>query len=177
MAELAVPLLVVGAGAQIAGSFAAARGQEYAGEVSAQESLTAAAVADYNAKVKEREAQAIEQKSRFESQRQASAAARTMSALEAKLGASGGATTSGVPLLLLAEQQSESDLENLMIGYEGRVEASRARSEAGLESYQADVLRQRAKNQRKAGKLAGRSTLITGLGGGISSLGTALAVD
>jgi hypothetical protein len=140
---MAVPALLMAAG-----TLFGAYGQYQAGEESA-------AVAKYNQQVKEREAQAAEQRSLIESRKQARAAARKMSELQAGLGASGALTTSGAPLKIMSEQAKESELENLEIGLEGSTEAQRLRSEGKM-------LRREGESQRRASRISAGSTLLTG---------------
>lgn len=174
MGALALPLMIAGIGTQVAGAVAAARGQRYAAEVAAAEAESQAALANYNAQLAEREAQAIEQKTKYEQQKQAEEAERRMGALEAGLGAAGAVTTTGTPLLIQAKQASEFELENLMIGYEGETEAAKARSEAEMQRYQSRIYQQRVGYEKKAGRIAAGTTLLTGFGSAGTMLGGAL---
>jgi len=115
------------------------------------------AMAEYNAKVQEREAQAAEQKAMIESRRQAAEAARQMSTLRARMGASGVISTTGAPLEIQAEQARQSELENAMIGYEGVTEAQRLRSGAAQTRYAGKVAKQ-------ASRIKAGTTLLTGFG-------------
>src|SRR4030042_4318584 len=95
----------------LAGTALGAFGEYQAGE-------DESAMAEYNAKVQKREAQAAEQRSIVESRRQAQAAARKLGTLRGGLGASGAVTTAGAPLEIQAEQAKEFEQENLMVGFE-----------------------------------------------------------
>lgn len=155
---MAVPALMgVGIGMQALGMFQ--QGQAAAAEARAQQQ-----VAQYNAKVAEREAQAIEQKTAFEQQRQAEEAARIEGSLRANLGASGAVPSEGTPLMLQSKQAAESELDNLMIGYEGQIGAGRARSQSRLDKMQAGIYSQKASNARTAGMIGAGTTLLTGFG-------------
>jgi outer membrane receptor for ferrienterochelin and colicin len=151
MGALAVPLFIGGIGLQVAGTIQTAQAEKAAGE-------QAAAEAQFQAQLAEREAKSIEQRTQYEQQKQAQASARGMSTLQAGLGASGVVTTAGAPLLLQAKQASEYELENLMIGWQGTEEATMARTQA---SWQ----RRRAGYEKSAGKAVAGTTLLTGLGG------------
>jgi hypothetical protein len=140
---LAAGLLLAGAGLQ-------AYGQYQAGE-------EASAVADYNAQVKEREAQAAEQRSMIQSRKQAQAAARKMSELRAGFGTAGAVSTSGAPLQIIGEQAKQSEMENLEIGYEGTTEAKKLRSEGAM-------IKREGKSARRAGRIGAGATLLTGFG-------------
>jgi len=80
----------------------------------------------------------------------------------AGMGAAGAVTSAGTPLLIQAKQQAESELENLMIGYEGATQASRLRSEANLQRTQGKIYGQKAKTARTASYIGAGSTLLTG---------------
>lgn len=153
-------LLGAGLGLGAVGTIMQAQAQREAGEA-------AAAEANYQAQLAEREAKAVEQRTLYEQQKQRQAAARGLSALQAGLGASGVVTTAGAPLLLQAKQASEYELENLMIGYEGSEEAKLARAQASMQ-------RQAAGYHKKAGRIGAMSTLITGFGGLATMAGTSM---
>lgn len=110
------------------------------------EAKSAQNIANYNAAVMEREAEAIRQKARFEQRRQVKAGERIKSSLLAALGASGADITVGAPLELQAEQAAELELENILIGYEGEVGAQRALSQAALDRLQGRLYRQKGRN-------------------------------
>jgi len=143
MAQLAIPLM-------IAGTLMTAYGQR-------EEGTAEHDAANYNALVKEREAQAIEVKSKIESQRQAEEASRRMSSLQANLGASGAVTTTGAPLAVLGEQAKQDDLENLMIGYNYSVDAQLKRNEGEQLKYAGDMA-------RYSSRIKSTSTLLSGFG-------------
>jgi hypothetical protein len=174
MGALALPLMLAGVGIQVAGTVAAARGERYAGEAEAAQAQSQAALAQYNAQLQERQAQAIEQKTTYEQQKQAEEAARRMSALQAGLGGAGVVTTAGTPLLIAAKQTSEDELSNLMIGYEGRIQAGQARSATEMERYQSRMYQQQAKYAKQAGRMRAGTTLLTGFGRAGTMLGGAL---
>ncbi len=157
MAPLAVPLMIGGIGL-------AAAGEIQAGRVAGAEAESQEAIANYNAAVQEREAQAIEQRTGIEQQRQAQEAARAMSRMQARIGVSGAVPTAGAPLRVQARQASEFELENLTIGYRGATEAARARSAAGIERIQAKVFGRKAKTVKRAGFMRAGTTLLTGFG-------------
>lgn len=137
-------------GLTIGGTLLSAFGKYQAGEEDN-------AVARYNAKLKEREAKAAEQKALIESRQQAEAAARKMSSLRAAISKSGAVSSTGTALAVLGKQAEESEKENLMIGYEGATESQRLRSEA-------EGLRYEGKVARRAGRIGAGATLLTGFG-------------
>lgn len=138
----------------LAGIGMQAWGQKSAGDESA-------AVAKYNQQVKEREAQAAEQRAKIESRKQALESSRKMSELRAGLGASGAVTTAGAPLEIMAEQSRQSDLENREIGYEGLQESATRRAEGVM-------IAREGRAARRAGRIGAGATLLTGFGSVLS---------
>ncbi len=149
--------------ATVAGTGIAAAGAIQQGRVAAAQAESAQNIANYNALVQQREAEAIRQKTAFEQKRQAERGIRTKSALTAALGAAGG-LGSPVAADLAAEQAAELELENLLIGFEGEVGAQRAETQAELDRLQGRLFRQRGKAARKASLVRAGGTLLTGFG-------------
>jgi len=152
MAELAI----IGGGLQAMGSMQQGRAAQ-------QEASSMRAMAEYNAAVQRRQAEAERQKARFEQKRQAQAGKRTMAALEARIAKAGG-TGSPVAADLAAEQAAELELENLLIGYEGETRAQRSESQAAIDTMQAGIYKKRGKNYRRAGMIGAGTSLLTGFG-------------
>ena len=65
---------------------------------------------------------------------------------------------------ILAKQRSELELKNLMIGNEGLLEASQARSQAGAYRMQAKMFGQQARNTLLGGFLGAGGDIGRGLG-------------
>lgn len=149
----------------LAGTGLMAGSQIYSGIAAREEAKNAEAVADYNASVMEQEAKSIEAKAKFDSIRQAEEAARIKGSLTAELGTSGVDVSVGAPLLLIAKQASESELDNLMIGYEGYLAASRARSQATNYKLQGDLAKQRGRNKMIGSFMGAGGSLLTGFAG------------
>lgn len=150
-------LAAMGIGMQGFGMYA--QGQAAAAQAKAQQ-----AVSEYNARVAEQQAKAEEQAAAFRSRRQAEDAAGYQSSLQAAIGASGVVSTEGAPLLIQARQAGESELENLLIGYEGQLGADRARSQAQLHRLQAGIYGQRAGAARRGGLFGAGTSLLSGFG-------------
>jgi hypothetical protein len=110
-------------------------------------------VALYNAKVDEQNAKSIEAAGILKSQQQAEEADRTQSTIEAGIGISGASSDAGSPLLIQAKQASQSELENLMIGYDTQTGAQQQRIQGVLDTTQAKYLKQQAKNRLVGGFL------------------------
>ena len=156
LAKYATTMIVAGTGISAAGAI-------QAGRVAEAEGKSRQNIAEYNALVQEREAEALRQKAGFESKRQAKRAARVKSALTAALGAAGG-LGSPVAADLAAEQAAELELENLLIGFGGEVEAGRAETQAELDRLQGKLYRRRGKAEKAASYYRAGGTLLTGFG-------------
>ncbi len=148
------PLLIAGIAMSTAGA-------AYSGISAYQQGQAESAQNKYNAELEQQHAKEIEKATEVKQQRQAEEAARAMSTMEAGMGKAGIVSTAGTPLMIQAKQASELELQNLMIGYEGGIEAGQARSQA--EIY---------KMKSKAARQAGMSGLISG---GLTAGGTLLA--
>lgn len=123
------------------------------GYFGALEAKNQAKIALYNSKVEEQAAKTAELVGAYKSVKEAEAAERRKSSLEAGIGASGAVTTEGSPLLIQAKQASESELSNLMIGYETNLEAQQHRNQKALDLLQMKILRKSAKYKMIAGFL------------------------
>jgi len=159
-------LSTLAAYAAVAGTGLQAYGQFQAGRAASAEAESRQNIAEYNAQIQEREAKAIEQRTALEQRRQAEAAARQQSALEAGLGAAGAVTTVGAPLMLQAKQASESELENLMIGYTGREQATAARTQAKLDIMGGKLAKQRGRAIARGRYIGAGTTLLSGFATG-----------
>ncbi len=155
MAPLAIPLMIMG-------TAASAGGQIYSGMAANSEGKSAQNMAEYNAKLQEREAQAIEQRSAIEQKRQAQAAARQRSTMIAGMAKSGNVISEGSPLQILSEQAGESELENMMLGYNSAVEAQRARSQGQADIMQGKIARRAGKNTRFGSFIGAGATALSG---------------
>lgn len=171
---MSAPLIVasIGTAAVVGGTVMTAYAQSRAAEAEQVQYTGQQAMADYNAVIAEREALAIEARSLYEQQLQSQEAERYKSMMRAGLGASGVVSSAGTPLLIQSKQAAESELENLMIGFEGQTAASRARSQAKLYRMQSDIYGQQAKYALKAGKIRAGTTLLTGFGQAMSGMGS-----
>lgn len=138
-------------------------GQFQAGRAAEAEAKSLRNIAEFNAAVQEREAEAARQKGRFEQKRQAERGARVKSALTAKIAREGG-IASPVAADVAVEQAAELELENLLIGYEAETEAKRAESQAELDRLQGEIVREKGRQLRRAKTIQAGTTLLTGFG-------------
>ena len=147
----------------LVGTGVAAYGQYQQGQAAEKEAKSAQNMANYNAKVEEQKAEAIRKRAAFDQKRQAKQASEARSSLIARLGTSGGL---GSPVAgdLVAEQESELELENLLIGYQGEVGAKKAESQATLDRLQGSLASKKGKNLRTASYYGAGSSLLTGFG-------------
>ena len=125
-------------------------------------------IAEFNAKVAEQEAKAARLRSGFAQQRQAKEAERIKSRIQAGIGEAGGAG-SPVAIDIELEQAKELELENLLIGFEGEVEAGRAESRAVLDRLQGKLAKQRGKSAARAANIrfgVQLASVAAGIGGG-----------
>ena len=148
-----LPLLAMGLGMQAGSSI-------MSGFFGANQKKNEAAIAKYNAAVMRMRAEAIRMQTKFRQARQAEAGARIQGELRASIGGSGIVSTQGAPLLALALQKSETELENYMIGYEGRQLAEEAENQA----LEFDM-------QKQWARIGARQSMIGGfLGAGASGM-------
>ncbi len=146
----------------VAGLATQVYGQIQSGMAAAAEGKSQENLAKYNAALQEREAKAIEQRTRLEQLQQAKEAERRMGTLQARLGASGVVSTAGTPLLIQSMQAEESELENLRIGYQGSEQALAARQQGQLDLLSGKLARQRGRAARAGSFIGAGTTLLTG---------------
>jgi len=151
------------AGLKMIGTGISVAGQLQAGRVAEAEMTSAQRMADYNARLKEREAKIKRQETGFAQKRQAERAARIRSTLTARLGKAGGI---GAPVAadLAAAQAEELELEQAMIGYMGETAAVSAESQAELDRLQGKIYGRRGKAARRASYYRAGTSLLTGFG-------------
>lgn len=147
-----------------AGAGTMAAGQIQKGRAAEREGSTAYKIGLYNRDVQEREARAIEQKTRFESLRQAKEARRIRGKLRTKIAASGAEMGTGAAFDLEEEQLAELELENLLIGYEGGQRAARVRRQGEMDVVAGIMAKKRGKAAQKASYIEAGSTILTGFG-------------
>jgi hypothetical protein len=148
-----------------------AGGQAYSGMAANAEGKSAQNMANYNASLSEREAQMTEQKTAIQQKQQAGEAERRQSTMIANMGASGVVGTSGTPLLIQAQQAEQDELQNLMIGFEGAEQARGLRSEAVLQRLEGKKARMKGKAERTGKFIGAGSTLLSGFGQALGSMG------
>jgi hypothetical protein len=130
------------------------------------EGKSAQNIAEFNAQVEEQRAIAAKAKAKFEQQRQAKKGTAIKSAQIAKL-AKGGGLGSPVAGDLVAEQASELELENLLIGFEGEVASQQSLNQAELDRLSGKLSKQRGKATARAANVGFGIQLGTLAAGGV----------
>lgn len=121
-------------------------------------------IANFNAAVAKQEGVAVKERAKFGQKRQAKRAVKAESALTAKLAAAGG-LSSPVAGDILAEQAAESELESLLIGFEGEVAARRAETQAELDKLQGRLSKAKGKAAARAANIRFGTQVATLAGG------------
>jgi hypothetical protein len=140
----------VAASIAVIGTTVAAYGQYQAGQ--AQE-----ATANYNAKLAENEAKAKEQQAHVESLQMQKQKERLAASQRAGFAKGGSVITEGTPLLLMAEQAGQAELDILNNQRNRAMESTALRSEATLSKFQ-------GKQAAKASNISAGTTLLQGAG-------------
>lgn len=127
----------------------------------------------FNQQVQEREAQAIEQKAKFDQLQQEKEARRIRGSLRTQLAASGAELGVGATAALESEQLAKLELENMLIGFEGRKGAARARRQGEMDVIAGRQAKRRGKAAERASRIKAGTTLLTafataGVGGGMT---------
>jgi len=140
------------------------------------EGKSAQNIANFNAEVAEQEGKAAQARAGFDQIQQEKEAQRIKSRLRAGIGGAGGGG-SKVETDILASQAEESELENLLIGFEGEVASQRSKSKATGLRLEGRLARQRAKSAaRRAnvqfGVQLASIAFLSGFGGGAPAGGT-----
>ena len=109
-------------------------------------------ISNYNAKVSEQNAKAEELRANFNQIQQEKEAQRLRSKLSANIGAAGG-SGSPVALDIKLQQAEESELENLLIGYEGEVKSQKLKNQAVLDRLQGQLYHMAGHNAARAANI------------------------
>lgn len=148
----------------IMGAVASAGAAVYSGIEAQKQGREAHEMADIQAQALEEEAEARRRKGAFDQERQVEAAQREMGELTAGLSFAGAVPSKGYALNILGKQASELKLENLLMGYESGLEASRSESQAGFAKMQGDIERRRGRSRAIGSYTGAGGSLLSGLG-------------
>jgi hypothetical protein len=114
----------------LAATAVSATGTYMEGQAKADAARGQAELGRHNAVVTEKDAIATEAKTRFDQIRQVLSGERTIATMRAFGGASGALVSAGASMHAIAQQLSENELQNALIGHAGRTQADRLRSKA-----------------------------------------------
>ncbi len=156
--DMALPLLfLLGTGAKIFS-------QIQQGRIADAQGRAEQRLAERNALVEEQNAKAREEKARFDQLRHVERGEGILGRLRAALGKSGARLDVGAPIRVLSEQAEELELENLLIGHEGAVEAAQFKERAVISRFKGSLARKRGKAARKTSLLRAFSTTVGAAG-------------
>ncbi len=133
-----------------------------AGRAKSRELAERQAMERHKEKLAKRDADAAQRKADFEQTRHVLAGKGVMDSMLVAQSAAGARTDVGAPLRVRAQQWAEIELDNFLIGLEGRELKTRFTEEAKLHHRQAHIFGKAAKHAFYAGHLgAGTQTLGT----------------
>ena len=147
----------IGAVTAVAGTAVSVYGQVQSGK--AQK-----ATANYNARLAENEAKAKEQQAHVESQQMQRQKERLQASQRAGFAKGGAMITEGTPLLLMAEQAGNAELDILNNQRNRAMEGVSLKSEASMQKYQ-------GKQAARAANIGAGATALSGFGSAASSFG------
>lgn len=134
------------------------------GRIADAEGRAESRLQERNAAIFDQDAVARERKARFDQLRQVISGAKVLGRLRAGLGASGARLDVGAPIRLLSDQAEELELDNLLIGFEGAVEAQRFRNQAVISRFKGSLANIRGKAARRASFVKAGASLLTDFG-------------
>jgi hypothetical protein len=122
-------------------------------------------LATFNAQVQENEAKAKKQAAEFASKRLAKKSKRESDRLQTRLAKAGGL---GSPVAedLAVDLETEQDLLDLLIGFEGETAAKQARAQAAIDTAAGKRAVARGQAQATAATIGGGSALLSGFNTG-----------
>ena len=147
-------LVAIGVVVAVGGTAMTMYGQHQAGKA-------AEATAKYNAKLAENEAIAKEQQAHVESQQMQKQKERLQAAQRAGFAKGGAMITEGTPLLLMAEQAGQAELDILQNQRNRAMEGTSLLAQAEMEKWQ-------GKQAKKAGQIAMVGTALSGASTAVS---------
>ena len=131
------------------------------GRIADAEGRAQARLNERNALILEQDADARDRKTRFDQLRQVVSGAKVQGRLLAGLGASGARLDVGAPIRLLSDQAEELELDMLLIGYEGAIEARQLRNQAVIQRFQGSLAKARGKSTKETSFLQAGAGLLS----------------
>jgi len=136
------------------------------GQAQAEQYAYAQQEALYKARVAEADAKAVQARTTFEQQRQIQEGAAAVDTMRVSQATSGARTDVGTPVLVRAQQWAEVELENFLIGLEGRTQKSKFKQEAAFQRIQGRLYGKAAKRSVLTGYLGAAANIFQGMGMG-----------
>ena len=166
--------LLMGAGILLGAYSSYRQGQAQSDEygMMRQKALYDASLADFDAKMAELDAAAAMRRTDFEQMRGLREGEAIKGSQLVGMGASGGRVDVSTNFQLRMQQDEENELDNFLIGLEGRTEATRFKTEAAVSKGKATMLRSQAGYYRKAGSNAKKAGLLGAAAGVLGGFGT-----
>jgi len=115
-----------------------------------------------NAQSAESDAVAQEKKTDFEQMQSLREGEAAMGSLRVNMGASGGRTDVGTNFMVRMQQSQESELDNFLVGLEGRTQQSKFEAEADQYKTQAKYYKKAGSNARISGGLGVANAVLGG---------------
>lgn len=157
-----------GMGMMAMGVIIDASAQLQQGRIAHAEGKTQRNIMNYNAQVKLQNAKTIKQVSLFNQTRQAEAAERALSTTEARAGMTGALP----PVEVFTKQKEESELENMLIGYESLVKRQQLETAAQFDVGIGRMYEKAGGMALKASRWQATSTILQGIGGILAQQGS-----
>ena len=148
----------------VAGTAVSAYGQYQQGKAAEAQGKAEQQIAEYNAKIKEKEAAAALERSREEARQFAKEGEVLMGEQRVRLAKGGVLSTEGTPALLLEETAQELEADRMSILREGFLGESFAMSQAEGLRAEGRAAKARGKNAKTGSYYAAGSSLLTGFG-------------
>lgn len=155
----------------VAGTGAMAYGQYQSGKAAEAQGKAEQEIANYNAKLKEREAAAELERSRAEALRFEKEGEALLGTQKAKIAKGGVLATEGTPALLLEQTEMELEADRMSILEEGFLRKSFMESEAEGLRFSGRAAKARGKNLMSAARFKAAGTLLTGFGSAYKGIG------
>ncbi len=123
------------------------------------------AIAAANANIAKRRAKDIRNRTSFEQRLLAKRQSQRASALQARLGISGAITTTGAALELQVEQENISELDQLILGFEGRAREQQAIAQQGIFQMESRIAGANIAAAKESRILGPTTEFVKGAGG------------
>lgn len=154
----------------VAGGVLTAKGQIEQGRAARQAGADAQAIANRNALLAERQAEA-EQQAAVATARKQEREGKALKSRQRAVIAKSGVLSLGSPLAVLVETAENLEADRLQILREGTISASQKRGEAGIFRLEGAAAKKKGKATSRASKLAAAGTILTTAGAGYSKAG------